>query len=148
MKILLSWLNEYADFGTDVDALAAAMTSLGLVVEDVDHIGATVDGVVTARVLRTESHPDAARVHRVYVDTGDGALVRAVSGQVLNRGTVLAIDQTATAYALEAADDELLARLGYAPTDVAPVPQAWTALLRPGAVLGAEAARTVVSRGS
>ena len=49
------------------------MTSLGLAVDDVDHIGATVDGVVTARVLRTESHPDAAKVHRVYVDTGDGA---------------------------------------------------------------------------
>ena len=70
MKILLSWLNEYADFGADVDALAAAMTSLGLVVDDVEHVGATIDGVVTARVLRMESHPDAARVHRVYVDTG------------------------------------------------------------------------------
>ena len=72
MKILLSWLNNYAEFGDDVDALAAAMTSLGLVVDDVEHIGATVDGVVTARVVRTEAHPDAARVHRVYVDTGDG----------------------------------------------------------------------------
>ena len=72
MKILLSWLNDYAEFGDDVDALAAAMTSLGLAVDDVEHVGATVDGVVTARVVRTESHPDAARVHRVYVDTGDG----------------------------------------------------------------------------
>ncbi|WP_377643591.1 type VII secretion protein EccB [Oryzobacter terrae] len=96
---------------------------------------------------RAEAVPDAER-GRTVVDTGDGALVRAVSGQVLNRGTVLAVDQTATAYALEAADDELLARLGYAPSDVAPVPQAWTELLRPGAVLGAAAARTVVSGGS
>jgi phenylalanyl-tRNA synthetase beta chain len=72
MKILLSWLNEYADFGEDVDALAPALTSLGLAVEDVDHIGATVEGVITARVVRTEAHPDAARVHRVYLDTGDG----------------------------------------------------------------------------
>jgi phenylalanyl-tRNA synthetase beta chain len=72
VKILLSWLNEYADFGTDVDALAAALTSLGLAVDDVEHVGATIDGVITARVVRTESHPDAARVHRVYVDAGDG----------------------------------------------------------------------------
>ncbi len=85
---------------------------------------------------------------RTVVDTGDGALVRAVSGQVLNKGPVLAVDQTATAYALEGADDELLARLGYRPSDVAPVPQAWAELLRPGAVLGADAARTVVSGGS
>ena len=72
MKILLSWLNNYAEFGDDVDALAAAMTSLGLAVDGVEHVGATVAGVVTARVVRTEAHPDAAKVHRVYVDTGDG----------------------------------------------------------------------------
>ena len=72
MKILLSWLNDYAEFGDDVDGLATAMTSLGLVVDDVEHVGATVDGVVTARVVRTEPHPDAAKVHRVYVDAGDG----------------------------------------------------------------------------
>ncbi|MFQ6173367.1 type VII secretion protein EccB [Oryzobacter sp. R7] len=82
---------------------------------------------------------------RTVVDTGEGALVRAVSGQVLGRGPVLAVDQTATAYALEGADDELLARLGYRPSDVAPVPQAWAELLRPGPVLGAAAAKTVVS---
>ncbi|MGH9133203.1 MAG: phenylalanine--tRNA ligase subunit beta [Ilumatobacteraceae bacterium] len=73
MKILLSWLGEYADFGDDHAALAAALTSIGLAVDAVEHVGATVDGVVTARVVRTETHPDAARVHRVYVDTGDGA---------------------------------------------------------------------------
>jgi phenylalanyl-tRNA synthetase beta chain len=29
--------------------------------------------VITAKVLRTERHPDAAKVHRVFVDAGDGA---------------------------------------------------------------------------
>jgi len=85
---------------------------------------------------------------RTVVDTGYGALVRAVSGSVLSKGPVLAVDQTATAYALDDADDELLARLGYAPGDVAPVPQPWTELLRSGPVLGSAAARTVVSGGS
>lgn len=73
MKILLSWLNEYAPFGDDADALGAALTSIGLTVEGIDRVGASVPGVVTARVLRTERHPEAAKVHRVYVDTGDGA---------------------------------------------------------------------------
>ncbi|HSO65628.1 MAG TPA: type VII secretion protein EccB [Ornithinibacter sp.] len=82
---------------------------------------------------------------RTVVGTGKGALVRAVSGQVLGKGPVLAIDQTATAHALEAADADLLARLGYTADDVAPVPQAWTELLRSGPSLGVEAARTVVS---
>lgn len=77
MKILLSWLNEYGDFGdpTDPDAVervGAALTSLGLEVEGIEHVGSTVGGVVTARILRLESHPDAAKVQRVYVDAGDG----------------------------------------------------------------------------
>ncbi len=72
MKIVLSWLNELAPVGDDAPALAAAMTQLGMQVEETIHAGATVDGVVTARVLRTERHPDAAKVHRVWVDTGDG----------------------------------------------------------------------------
>lgn len=78
MKILLSWLNEYGDFADPADAIAVqrladTMTLLGLTVEDVDHVGATVDGVVTARVDRLEAHPDAAKVQRVWVDAGDGS---------------------------------------------------------------------------
>jgi phenylalanyl-tRNA synthetase beta chain len=72
MKILLSWLREYVAASDDADAIAAALTSLGLAVEAIDHLGASVPGVVTAKVLRTERHPDAAKVHRVYVDAGDG----------------------------------------------------------------------------
>jgi phenylalanyl-tRNA synthetase beta chain len=72
MKILLSWLNDYADFGDDAASLADALTQLGLAVEGIETLGESVPGVVTARVVRTESHPDAAKVHRVHVDAGDG----------------------------------------------------------------------------
>jgi phenylalanyl-tRNA synthetase beta chain len=77
VKILLSWLNDYGDFAdpTDpaaVERVAAALTSLGLEVDSVSNVGDTVDGVVTARVVRLEQHPDAAKVQRVYVDAGDG----------------------------------------------------------------------------
>ena len=72
MKIVHSWLNELAPVGDDVEKIAATMTDLGLAVEDILHVGVTVDGVITARVVRTERHPDAAKVHRVYVDAGDG----------------------------------------------------------------------------
>ena len=60
MKVLLSWLDEYGDFADpDDDAavqrLADTMTALGLAVEGIDRVGDTVDGVVTARVLRLET---------------------------------------------------------------------------------------------
>ena len=85
MKILLSWLNEYGDFGDptnpdDVQRVADALTSLGLEVDSVEVVGETVPGVVTARVLRLEQHPDAAKVQRVWVDTGDAALDAELSG--------------------------------------------------------------------
>ncbi len=73
MRVVLSWLQDLVPVGDDVDSIVATLTDLGLVVDAVEHVGATVDGVVTARVLRTERHPDAAKVHRVFVDTGDGA---------------------------------------------------------------------------
>ncbi len=77
MKILLSWLNDYGDFGDPADPVAVqqvtdALTALGLEVDSVTTVGNTVPGVVTARVLRLVQHPDAAKVQRVYVDAGDG----------------------------------------------------------------------------
>ncbi len=72
MKIVHSWLKELAPVGEDIDHIAETMTDLGMVVEEIIHVGGTVDGVITARVIRTERHPDAAKVHRVYVDAGDG----------------------------------------------------------------------------
>jgi phenylalanyl-tRNA synthetase beta chain len=49
------------------------MTSLGMQVESIEVVGTPVDGVVVAKVLRTQRHPDAAKVHRVWVDAGDGS---------------------------------------------------------------------------
>ena len=72
MKIVHSWLIELAPLGDDTQAIATAMTELGLAVEEVAQVGRTVPGIITAAVLRTERHADAAKVHRVYVDTGDG----------------------------------------------------------------------------
>ena len=73
MRIVHSWLCDLAAVGDDVDVVAEIITNLGLAVEDVARVGGSVAGVVTARVIRTERHPDAAKVHRVFVDAGDGA---------------------------------------------------------------------------
>jgi phenylalanyl-tRNA synthetase beta chain len=73
MKLVHSWLADLLPgLGDDHEAIADEMTRLGLQVEGIGRVGASVPGVVTARVLRTAAHPDAAKVHRVFVDTGDG----------------------------------------------------------------------------
>ena len=57
--------------GDDLDALADTLAMLGLPSRTSSSTGG-VPGVVTARVVRTESHPDAAKIQRVWVDAGDG----------------------------------------------------------------------------
>jgi phenylalanyl-tRNA synthetase beta chain len=74
VKVLRSWLAEMVDLGGRPDAeIAEVLTSAGLAVDAVVRTGGAVDGVVTARVLRVDRHPDAAKVVRVHVDAGDGA---------------------------------------------------------------------------
>ena len=72
MRIVHSMLHDLVPIGDDVDTIADIITNLGLAVEDIHRVGGTVDGVITAKVLRTERHPEAAKVHRVFVDNGDG----------------------------------------------------------------------------
>jgi len=72
MKAVHSWLADHVDLPADPEVVSHLLSDLGLAVESVERVGASVPGVVTARVLRTERHPDAAKVHRVFVDTGDG----------------------------------------------------------------------------
>ena len=73
MRIVRSWLAEYCDLKRlDDEQLGDVMTALGMQVESMEVVGTPVAGVVVAKVLRTERHPDAAKVHRVWVDAGDG----------------------------------------------------------------------------
>ena len=72
MKVVHSWIRDLAPLPDDVDAISFTLSDIGLAVESVDKVGATVAGVITARVIKTERHPDAAKVHRVFLDNGDG----------------------------------------------------------------------------
>ncbi len=82
MRVPLSWLRDFAPFGSDVDELASALSGLGLVVERVERVGEGLDGVIVARVVATRVHPDADKVQLVEVDTGDpgGATRQIVCG--------------------------------------------------------------------
>ncbi len=95
----------------------------------------------------TSVRPEAG-VTRATVDLGTGALVRAVGAGSPTAGPLLAIDQTGTSYAIDGSTPDLLQRLGYAPEDVAPVPQAWSELFRTGPELSVEAAQTTVAAAS
>ena len=59
MKVLLSWLHDFAPIAADANDIARALGALGTPVEEMTILGQGLDGVVVARVLRLRKHPDA-----------------------------------------------------------------------------------------
>lgn len=82
MKVLLSWMQEFAPIQGDPHELAAILTDLGLVVESVASTGPAWDGIVVARVLGLRPHPEADRIQLVDVDTGGTAEAPGVALQI------------------------------------------------------------------
>ena len=81
MKVLLSWLREFAP-GIDGDAAALGdmLSALGLTVEETTVTGSVPDGVVLGRVLELRPHPDADRIQLVEVDDGSGKSLQVCCG--------------------------------------------------------------------
>ena len=81
MKVLLSWLREFApDIDGDPDALSDVLSALGLTVEEMTVTGAVPGGVVLGRVLDLRPHPDADRIQLVDVDDGSGSTLQVCCG--------------------------------------------------------------------
>ena len=72
MKVLLSWLRDFAPIEGDPVALADHLSDLGMAVEEMEVLGGGLDGVVVAEVLETRPIEGANKIHQVIVDAGDG----------------------------------------------------------------------------
>ncbi|MGH1490640.1 MAG: phenylalanine--tRNA ligase subunit beta [Acidimicrobiales bacterium] len=80
MKVLLSWMREFAPIDGEPAFLAEQMTDLGMVVEEVSSTGPDWDGIVVAKVLGLRQHPEADRIQLVDVDLGDGEALQICCG--------------------------------------------------------------------
>ena len=81
MKVLLSWLKEFApDIDGDPAALSDVLSALGLTVEEMIVTGSVPDSVVLGRVLELRPHPDADRIQIVEVDDGSGTTLQVCCG--------------------------------------------------------------------
>ena len=80
MRVLQSWLEEFAPVAGDPAGIAEQLSDLGLAVEEVVPIGEGLDGIVVARVLDLRPHPDADRIQLVDVDAGDGESLQVCCG--------------------------------------------------------------------
>ena len=71
MRISYEWLKTMVDVPQDPQALVDEFTRTGTEVEAVERVGADLDHVVTAQVLRKEPHPDSDHMWVCTVDVGD-----------------------------------------------------------------------------
>ena len=83
MKLSYDWLKEYLKCDLTPQQVADAMTSIGIEVDGVEEqeqIPGGLAGVVVARVLTCEAHPDSDHLHVTTVDAGSGEPLTVVCG--------------------------------------------------------------------
>ena len=96
MKIVYSWLKDFVDIHVPVEELAEALTSAGLEVASIQKFRIP-SGIIVARVLQTERHPNADRLSICKVDPGTPEPLTIVCGAPNVRpGIVTALATTGT----------------------------------------------------
>lgn len=79
MRFSENWLREWVNPAIDSDTLVSQLTMLGLEVDGVEPAAQFSDGVVVAKVLSVEPHPDAKKLKVCQVDAG-GEPIQIVCG--------------------------------------------------------------------
>ncbi len=80
MKLPLSWLREFVTVDASTDEIARRLSFAGLVVENIQHLAPGFSGVVAAKVLHVEKHPNADRLNLCDVDAGEKGKFKIVCG--------------------------------------------------------------------
>jgi phenylalanyl-tRNA synthetase beta chain len=80
MQFPESWLREFCDPPLTTEALAALLTASGFEVEDLRPVAPAFSGVVVARILEAQPHPQADRLRVCRVDAGGPEPLQIVCG--------------------------------------------------------------------
>ncbi len=70
MRVSFEWLQEYVKIDIPVEELAERLTMAGIAVEEIEDQSVAYRGMVTARVLSLEKHPQADNLLIAQVDAG------------------------------------------------------------------------------
>ncbi|QMU61418.1 MAG: phenylalanine--tRNA ligase subunit beta [Gammaproteobacteria bacterium] len=80
MRVSENWLREWIDPGVGTQQLADILTMAGLEVDGVEFAAPMFSGVVIAKVIKVEPHPDAKKLHICQVDDGKGEVSNVICG--------------------------------------------------------------------
>ena len=73
MKFTVNWLKEWVPVTASVDELCTQLTNAGLEVERAEPVAGSFSGVVAAKIVSLQPHPDAAKLSVCEVDAGPHA---------------------------------------------------------------------------
>lgn len=79
MKFSLSWLKSHLETDATLDDIVAALTAIGLEVEEVEDPARRLSGFIVGHILTAERHPNADRLQVCSVATGE-ATIQVVCG--------------------------------------------------------------------
>lgn len=80
MKVSLDWLKEYLEINGDPNALGERIARTSVEVEGVTQAGAGMSGLVVAKIVSIEPHPDSDHMVITQVDAGEEQLIQIVTG--------------------------------------------------------------------
>ena len=93
MKLPMHWLSEMVDVSDiDIKEYCDRMTDTGSKVEGYETLAQEIAGVVIGKVVKTERHPDADRLHICQIDVGEAAPVQIItSAQNVYEGAIVPV---------------------------------------------------------
>lgn len=90
MRFSEQWLREWVNPAISSEALGAQLTMAGLELDGMELAAPAFNGVIVARIVQAEPHPDAQKLRICQVDDGSGALVQVVCGAPNARAGLMA----------------------------------------------------------
>ncbi|MEW6765058.1 MAG: phenylalanine--tRNA ligase subunit beta [Pseudomonadota bacterium] len=91
MRFSENWLREWVNPALTSEELGAQLTMAGLELDALEPAAPPFSGVVVARILSAEQHPDADKLRICQVDDGSGAPVQVVCGAPNARAGLMAV---------------------------------------------------------
>lgn len=91
MRTSIKWLKEYVDFPDTPEGLAEKMTMAGVPVENLEHRGEGLAGVVVGRITELTAHPNADKLFVCKVDIGAKPVTIVTGATNLKAGDVVPV---------------------------------------------------------
>ena len=98
MKTSIDWLSRYVDIKWEPRELASRLTAAGLEVEGIDSMGAIPEGVVTAKILSREPHPNSDHMSICQVTAGGDAVQIVCGAPNCDAGKIVPLAQLGTVF--------------------------------------------------